>query len=203
MSKYNGQHSAQRIRIIVFLTLLTALLLGSFWLLQFMHNGSTDADKSRPRNKPDYFIEQFKYVKMSETGVPRYDISGARMTHLPDSDSFEITLPVITSLDTNKAPMTLRSERGMINDDQTKIHLYDKVVANRAAFGKSERILVTSDYLLFLPDDDVIKTDLPVNITMGTATMKSVGMIANNTMQEVQLLRSVRGTYQKNPPPPQ
>ncbi|WP_034296002.1 LPS export ABC transporter periplasmic protein LptC [Herbaspirillum sp. RV1423] len=199
MSNHSGERAAQRIRLIIVLVVLTTLALGSFWVLQVMRRNIDDTLAARPRSKPDYYVEQFSYVKMSETGQPRYDIVGEKMVHFPDTDSFEVTSPVITSLDKAKPPMTLRSKRAFIEDDNSKIHMYEDVNADRAAIGKTEDMHLKTEYLLLLPDDDVARTDKPVEITMGKSVMTGTGMIANNAIQEFQLLHDVRGTYQPRP----
>lgn len=196
MSGRRGERAAQRVRLLIIVAILTALALGSFWFLQVMHRSIDDSLSNRPRNKPDYFVEKFNYVKMELNGQPRYDISGAKMVHFPITDSFEVELPVITTLDPANPPMTLRSQRAVIEDDNSKIHMYGDVNANRAATAKSENLHLKSEYLLLLPDDDVIKTDKPVEITMGTSVMTGTGMIANNATKELQLLNNVRGLYQ-------
>lgn len=196
MSNRSGERAAQRIRLIVILVVLTALALGSFWVLQIMRRNADDTLAARPRSKPDYYVEDFSYVKMSETGQPRYDITGKKMVHFPTDDSFEVTLPVITSLTKEKAPMTLRSQRARIEDDNSKIHMYDNVNADRSAFGTAEDMHLKTEYLLLLPDEDIARTDKPVEIRMGQSIMNGTGMIANNATQEFQLLHNVRGTYQ-------
>ena len=199
MSNHSGERAAQRIRLAIVVVVLAALALASFWVLQVMRSNSDGALAARPSSKPDYYVEKFSYVKMSETGLPRYDITGARMVHFPADDSFEVTLPVITTLSEEKAPMTLRSQRARIEDDNTKIHMYGDVNGNRAATVKSENMHLKTEYLLLLPDDDIAKTDKPVEITMGTSIMTGTGMIANDATQEFQLLHNVRGTYQPRP----
>jgi lipopolysaccharide export system protein LptC len=199
MSKHNGERAALRLRLTIIVVVLTALALGSFWVLQSVMYGNNDKAAARPDNKPDYYVEQFSYVKMSETGQPRYDITGQRMVHYPADDSFEVTQPVVTSLDKAKAPMTLRSRRAHIEDNNSKIHMYDDVHADRAAMGNAEDMHLKSDYLLLLPDDDIVKTDKPVVINMGQSVMTGTGMIINNATQEFQLLNDVRGTYQPRP----
>ncbi len=201
MSNRSGERAAQRIRLLVVLVVLTALALGSFWVLQVMRRNTDDALAARPRSKPDYYVEKFSYVKMSETGHPRYDITGEKMVHFPIDDSFEVTLPVITSLAPEKPSMTLRSKRARIEDDNTKIHMYDNVNADRPAFGTAEDMHLKTEYLLLLPDEDIARTDKPVEITMGQSIMTGTGMIANNATQEFQLLHNVRGTYQPRPRP--
>jgi lipopolysaccharide export system protein LptC len=197
MKQHNGQLSAQRLRISVFIAVLIALLMGSFWILKLVRQSDAGDGFTRDKGKPDYYIEQFKYVKMNTEGLPRYEITGDKMVHLPDIEAYDVTKPIFTSLDKGKAPMTLRSERASITDNETQIHLYDAVHAQRAPFKNAQRMQLSTEYLLILPDEDVMKTDLAVDFTIGTSTMSGVGMIADNKTQELRLLHNVRGTYRE------
>jgi lipopolysaccharide export system protein LptC len=47
-----------------------------------------------------------------------------------------------------------------------------------------------------LPDDDVVQTDKPVEITMGQSKLNGTGMFANNATRELRLSSNVHGTYQ-------
>lgn len=199
MSNHSGERATQRIRLTILVVALAALALASFWVLQVLQRDNDGASAARPPSKPDYYVEKFSYVKMDEAGQPRYDITGDKMVHFPVTDSFEVTMPVITNLLKDKAPMTLRSKRAIIEDDNSKIHMYDDVHADRAAFRTSEDMHLTSEYLLLLPDDDIVRTDKYVEIKMGTSIMTGTGMIANNATQEFQLLHNVRGLYQPRP----
>jgi len=196
MSNQGGERATQRIRLIIIVAVLIALALGSFWVLEVIRRDNGDAKAARPRGKPDYYLENFNYVKMDLTGQPRYNITGTKMQHFPQDDSFEITLPVITTLDPARPTTTLRSKRARIEDDNTKIHMYDDVNANRAATSTSESMHMKTEYLLLLPDDDIAKTDLPAVLTMGESIMTGTGMIINNAIQQFQLLNDVRGFYQ-------
>lgn len=198
MSHPTAETSAQRLRLTILIIFLIALVMGSFWVLRLVHQSDVTDGGVRIKGKPDYYIEQFKYVKLGINGQPRYDISGQRMVHFPEDDSYEVTLPVFTNLDTNKAPMNMRADRGLITDSQTKIHLYDNVTATRAAFKKMQQARLTSAYLLVIPDDNIMRTDKPVEVTMGNSVMTSTGMIANNELQELRLLKNVRGIYRQD-----
>ncbi|MFL9926629.1 LPS export ABC transporter periplasmic protein LptC [Herbaspirillum lusitanum] len=196
MSNHSGERAAQRIRIGIVTVVLIALALGSFWVLQVMQRSMDDKLSDRPRTKPDYYLENFHYVKMALNGTPRYDISGIKMVHFPADDSFEVTKPVVHSLTKERPPMELYSDTARITDEQTKIHMYGNANATRGASGKSQPMHLKSEYLLLLPDDEIVKTDKPVEITMGTTKLNGTGMVANNATQEVKLLSSVRGYYE-------
>jgi len=198
----SGERAAQRIRLSVIVAVLTALALGSFWVLEIMRRDLNNSLAAIPRSKPDYYLEKFNYVKMAVTGQPRYNIIGDKMVHFPQDDSFEITLPLITSLDPAKPTMTLRSKRARIEDNNSKVHMYVDVNANRAATSKSENMHLKTEYLLLLPDDDIAKTDLPAVLTMGESIMTGTGMIINDAIGQFQLLNDVHGFYQPRPQQP-
>ena len=195
----NGAAAALRIRIAVLLAILIALALGSFWVLQVMHNDSDAMLTKAPSTKPDYYVDNFVYVKMALDGAPRYSITGARMEHYPIDDSFKVDLPIIHSLDKAKPPMLLRSDRALIEDDNSKIHMHGHAFAERDPVGKSEKLTVNSEYLLLLPDDDEVTTDQPVTIKLGESTLNGVGMIANNATLKLELQSRVHGIYYAKP----
>ncbi|AON56352.1 LPS export ABC transporter periplasmic protein LptC [Herbaspirillum seropedicae] len=199
MSGRSGERAADRIRIGVILVLLIGAALGSLWVLQSMRAAGDQQAAQRPRGKPDYYLENFSYVKMGPNGLPRYDMSGVKMVHYPTDDSFEITKPVVHNLDQGKPPMELYSDTARVTDEQTQIHMYGNANAIRAPYKGREQMRVVSDYLLLLPDDEIVKTDKPVAMTMGTTRLNGVGMVANNATQVVQLFGNVRGYYEPTP----
>ncbi|MCP3656219.1 MULTISPECIES: LPS export ABC transporter periplasmic protein LptC [Herbaspirillum] len=199
MSGRSGERNAERVRLAVILVILIAGALGSFWVMQAMRAAGDQQPAQRPRGKPDYYLENFNYVRMGPTGLPRYDVAGTKMVHYPTDDSFEITKPVVHNLDQNQAPMELYSDTARVTDDQTQIHMYGNANAIRAPYKGREQMHLVSEYLLLLPDDEIVKTDKPVAMTMGTTRLNGVGMVANNATQVVQLFGNVRGYYEPTP----
>lgn len=192
----SGLRSALRFRLVAILAPIIALALGSFWLLEVMRRSSSDFIPNPQRNEPDFYVEQFSYVKISKTGNAQYHFSGAKLTHNPQDDSYDIALPVINKLGDAQSPMTLRAERARVNSDNSQIHLYHNVHMDRPASPANERIHVKSEYLLLLPDDEIVKTDEPVEITVGQSKLTGTGMFANNAAREFRLTSNVHGTYQ-------
>jgi lipopolysaccharide export system protein LptC len=179
------------------LALMIALALGSFWVLEVLRRGAGDFVPNIARSEPDFYVEKFSYVKLSSTGEARYHISGTRLTHNPKDDSYDIQQPLVSNLSkSNPAPTTLRAERARIDSDYSKVHLYNDVHMDRPASPTSDPLHVKSEYLLVLPDDDVVQTDKPVNITSGRSTLTGVGMFLNNATREFRLSSNVHGTYQ-------
>lgn len=195
----NNDRPANRFRLVVVLALGAAITLGSFWVLEVMRRGIIDATPEAPRSEPDFYVENFNFVRMSPSGEAQYSISGKRLIHNPQDDSYEIELPVVHSLSAKRPPMTTQSKRGLIEDDHSKVHMYDDVQIDRPATAEVEHFRLESEYLLILPDDDVMQSDKHVDMVLGTATLKGTGMYANNATRELRLLNNVHATY--HPPP--
>jgi lipopolysaccharide export system protein LptC len=188
--------SPMRFRLVAILAPTIALALGSFWLLEVMRRTAGGFLPSPQRSEPDFYVEKFNYVKMSKTGSAQYHISGTRLTHNPEDDSYDITLPVINNLGNVQAPMTIRSERAQVNSDNSQVRLYDNVHMDRPASPTNEPMHAKTEYLLVLPDDDVMRTDKPVELTLGRSKLTGTGMMANNATRELRLTSNVHGTYQ-------
>ena len=198
----NNARTAQNVRLGIIVAVLVALSLGSFWVMEVLRRDGANAQSARVPNKPDYYVEKFNYVKMAESGQPRFSITGDKMVHVPQDDSFEMTMPVVTGLDPTKPTMILRSKRARIEDDNSKVHMYDDVNGNRAATSTSDNMHLKTEYLLLLPDDDIAKTDKYAEITMGASFMTGTGMIINDAIQQFELLHNVHGYYEPRPKNP-
>jgi lipopolysaccharide export system protein LptC len=185
-----------RLRMTLIVLLLLIAALGSLWVLQVMQRESEDTPSKLQKGESDYSVNQFNILRMSKTGKARYSISGVRMTHFPDGDTFEIQKPVIYSVNENQVPLTMRAERAVVDHLSNKVHMYTNVRLDRPASAKDDRFHLNSEYLLFLPDEDVMQTDNPVQIDYGTSHLSGVGMFANNATREFRLLRQVRGTFE-------
>ena len=191
----NARRAGNRYRMLLLLGLGIGLALGSFWLLEVMQKSAVGTQPNALKNEPDYYVENFNFVRMSKTGEARYNIAGTRMIHRPLDDTYEITLPVVHSLSRTAPPLTMRSQRAMVDPDSSKIHMVEMVNADRPASASTDHFHLKTEYLLILPDDDVIQTDKAAELTLGTARLTGIGMYANNATREFRLAQRVHGTY--------
>jgi lipopolysaccharide export system protein LptC len=181
---------------VLVVTLLSVLALGSFWVLEVMRRSINDALPAIAKEEPDYYVEKFVYVKMSSLGHARYNIAGTRLTHFPKNDSYEIQQPILDSRSNPQSPMTLSAERAIVDHGASNIHMIKNVRLDRPASAKAERFQLNSDYLLILPDDDVMQTDKAVEMTLGRSSLTGIGMSINNATREFQVLKQAHVTYQ-------
>ena len=179
------------------LTLAFMLLLagGSFWLLKQAQQPENGATRSVAQGLPDYTMHQFRYMSAGKTGASDYLVEGDELSHYPGSNETVIKAFRMTRFDPSRPTMTLSSDSAKSNADRSEFRLYDDVVLRRPAGGDGEILVVTSDYMLVLTKQELVKTDRPVRAQQGSTTLKGTGMIADSKQQTLALHSTVSATY--------
>lgn len=158
------------------------LALGSFWLVQVMQDPEALGGGAKS-GEPDYIVENFSFVRMTPDGKPAYVLSGAGLSHRPDVDVSDIDKPVMHNMTPGRPPMTVTAKTAKVLNAQNQVDLAGNVDVQRPASGTTKALRIRSEALTALPDEEIVKTALPVEIQLGTATLKGVGMQANNATQ--------------------
>lgn len=187
--------SGNRVRLVVIIGLFSVLALGSFWVREIMRRDAADVQPAAARAEPDYYVEKFVFARMSKAGQPRYNLTGDRMKHYPQNDTYEIQLPIVNTHGNPQSPMTMRAERAVIDHAQTRIHLYQDVQIDRPAVANAEHFHLNTEYLMLVPDDDLMQTEKEVQLTLGQTRLAGVGMMVNNATREFHLSHQVHGIY--------
>jgi len=186
MAPASYKRTAHRWRLLTLMLTAVFCAFGSFWLVQVMQ-GEENAPGFNVGNEPDYIIDNFSWVRMSENGKPRYVISGERLTHRPADNTALVDKPVVQSLTAEHPPMTMTSDRALVSQNQNQIDLTGNVDIQRPGNAKSQPLRLQTQALTVLPDEDIVKTDKPIEMKLGASSVSGVGMVANNATQQVHL----------------
>ena len=186
MAPASYKRTAHRWRLLALMLSAVFCAFGSFWLVQVMQ-GEDNTPGGSAGNEPDYIIDNFSWVRMSETGKPRYVISGERLTHRPVDNTALVDKPVVQSLTVEHPPMTMTAERALVSQNQNQIDLTGNVDIKRPAGAKSEPLRIRTEALTVLPDEDIVKTDKAIEMQLGASSVTGIGMLANNATQQVHL----------------
>lgn len=191
MAPASYKRTAHRWRLLLLMLFAVFCAFGSFWLVQVMQ-GEENGPGFNAGNEPDYIVDNFSWVRMSEAGKPRYVISGERLTHHPADNTSDIVKPVVQSMTVQHPRMTMTAERGHVDQNRNQIDLAGNVDIQRpgAAAGPgmvaSQPMRIRTESVTLLTDEEIAKTDKPVQITLGAASMTGVGMTVNNATQQMQ-----------------
>ncbi|MCG2584956.1 LPS export ABC transporter periplasmic protein LptC [Massilia sp. TS11] len=189
------KRTAHRWRLGAVLIAGALFALGSFWLLQLMRQSEADLAADAAKNDPDYIVEKFSFVRMSPQGKPAYIVSGARMTHRPLDDSSLIETPVVQSLSAEAPPMVIHAAQAHVVNNNSEVRLTGGVSIVRPASAAARGLDVRTEAVTLFPDDEHIKTDLPVTMQSGRAQLSGTGLFIDNTKQEISILSQVRSSF--------
>jgi lipopolysaccharide export system protein LptC len=168
----------------------TMFALGSFWLVQVINRGELGGGADAPKTEPDYIVENFSFVRMTLTGKPRFIVSGDKLTHRPEGDISDVEKPVVQNLSPVQQPMTMNAERARIDHTKNVVDLVGKVDIQRAASPAAKRMTIKTEQLTVFPDEDRMTSDQAVVMTLGDASIRGIGMQADNAAQTVHFSKS-------------
>lgn len=181
------KRTAHRWKLLAIMMIGTFCAFGSFWLVQLMENDDGSARLGGPQDEPDYIVENFSFVRMTETGKPSYVVSGKRLAHTPLGDVSHVEQPVMQGMTPGRPRMTIVAKSAQIYHEEHRVELLGNVDIQRPATPGSEALRVQTQALTVLPDEEILKTDKAIEMRLGSATVTGTGMVANNATQKLHL----------------
>ena len=184
----------ERLATLFPLALLVLLAALTYWLDRAVQSPAAP----RPtllRHDPDYTVDKLLATRMDVNGRVRDTLYAQRMVHFPDDDSTELERPRFISHGKG-APLAITSQRALVSSNGGEIHFRGGVRASRAPYANNSELVITTEYLHVLPDDNIAKTDQPVVIQDAAMTLNAVGMELNNETRVLKLNAAVKGVYQ-------
>ena len=175
---------------LVLLVLLAAL---TYWLDRAVQSPAPPRE-TLLRHDPDYIVDKLLATRMDVNGRVRDKLHAARLTHYPDDDSTELTRPRFMSFGYG-APLAIVSNTALVSSNGGNIYFRGDVRATRAPYAANSELVVTTQYLHLLPDDNIARTDQAVTIADASMTISAVGMELNNETRVLKLNATVRGVY--------
>ncbi|SFD00197.1 LPS export ABC transporter periplasmic protein LptC [Massilia yuzhufengensis] len=197
----NYKRTAHRWRLLAIMMIGVFCAFGSFWLVQVMQDDDSGAGLGGPLDEPDYIVENFSFVRMTEEGKPNYVVSGKRLTHRPLGDVSEVEQPVVQGMTPGRPRMTIVAKQGRVYHEEHRVDLLGNVDIQRPATPTSEALRVRTQALTVLPDEEIMKTDKPIEMQLGAATVQGTGMVANNATQKLHLASRGQIVYPPRPRP--
>ena len=187
------------LRILPFL-LMGSLTLATFWLVKRSAPPESLALARVPQHVPDYILKNATLSNLDEQGQTKYRVLGRKLIHYEDDASIDLERPRIRIFQNQGAPVTVRAERGHIDGDLTILDLYEngeifrpaqEALGDRKA---APQLLARSSYFQVLINDDIVRTDKPLELQRGMSIMNSSGGgTFNNVDHSASLKGQVRG----------
>jgi lipopolysaccharide export system protein LptC len=175
---------------VVLLALLAAL---TYWLDRAVQLPVAARDKPMAHD-PDFIADKLLATRMDVNGRVRDTLHAAKVMHFPDDDSTALEFPRFASY-ARGAPLTITSKQAQVSSNGGNLYFTGGVRATRAALGNNSALVVATEYLHVMPDDNIAKTDRHVTISDDTMTLEAVGMELNSESRVLKLNADVRGAF--------
>lgn len=177
--------------------LLMAIVCGVTFLLVQVNTPQADETANQPkRHVADYMMDGVSATALDEKGVTKYRFTGVHMNHYEDDLTYDVTFPALRVYAPDRPQVTARADLGKMNGEGTIIDLYNnaKVVRAQGPDPRQDPLMTAdSTYFQVLLNDDIVRTDKPVELHRGPSIMNANGLTFNNVTRQVQLLGNVRG----------
>jgi lipopolysaccharide export system protein LptC len=175
--------------------LLVCALCLSTWSI-FITQQSTPKTTEINFNRPDMFMEQVIATIINKEGKPTLKVVTPKMIHYAQSDSTDITTPMITVFrkDSPK-PWTINANFAKATDGITQILFWDNVTIFHPSDENNPTTTMKTDTLTVFPQKQTAETDKAILITQPTSTIHAIGMQANLNDGTVKLLSQATEEY--------
>jgi lipopolysaccharide export system protein LptC len=117
------------------------------------------------------------------------------MTHFPDDDLTLLVEPKLVTYAENRAPITVTSRTARVSGNGENVYFEKQVRVVRAPFGKQSELVLETDYLHAMPDENIVKTNQPVTIRDPSTVIDASGLELNSETRVLELHGRVKGTY--------
>ncbi len=171
--------------LLLSLGLLAGLAAGSYWVAE-------QARLSDPVVRPkghdvDYTASDITLTRMDETGRAQYVIDAKKLVHYADDDSGDLTQPRLVGAKIGRPELRVRADRGKTLSDGQQVELFGNVVLNRAKWGTASELIAKGPYMLALPEQEILKSDQPVDVVQGASRVTANGMQYDNAYRKLDL----------------
>jgi lipopolysaccharide export system protein LptC len=175
--------------------LMSALALGTWWLVNITPRPETERPAAPLRHEPDYTMQNFTVQRFSADGRMRVQIEGAVMRHYPDTDTLEIENPRIRAIDTEGRVTLASALRALSNGDGSEVQLFGSAQVVREAPVALEVMEFRSEFLHAFLNTERVRSHLPVVVRRGSTELRAEGMEYDNLARVVELKGRQRATF--------
>jgi lipopolysaccharide export system protein LptC len=176
------------------LVLLAFLAALTFWLDRVVQPPARPGS-STVRHDPDYIVDGLSAVRMDQEGRIKHTLNAQKMTHFPDDDVTHLVQPKFVTYGEGRAPVTVTSREAHMSGNGENVYFERDVRVVRAPTGAQSELVLETEYLHVIPDDNIAKTDRAVTISNAAAVVKASGLELNSETRVLKLQGRVKGVY--------
>lgn len=146
---------------------------------------------------PDYVVKDFDATVYGVNGRPKHRITAKRLSHNTHDDASTLESPHYQSSD-SKQKFEISARKALLLGDSQQVYFLDEVhVVSHGENGSD--FTMDTGYLVVHPDRHIMRTNKPITLRQGRASISAGGLLVNDANKQISLTGGVRGTYEKTP----
>ncbi|MGZ5149502.1 MAG: LPS export ABC transporter periplasmic protein LptC, partial [Burkholderiales bacterium] len=146
---------------------------------------------------PDYIVDGLNALRMDPQGRVKHTLRAQKMTHFPDDDVTLLREPKLVAYSEGNPPVTVTSRRARVSGNGEDVYFEDQVRVVRAPDAQQSELVLETNYLHVIPDDNLAKTNQPVRITTDGTVVTASGLELNSDTRVLNLQGRVKSTYDR------
>ncbi len=167
----------------------------SWWLVQL--NEERLAEIKIAENSPDFFSTGYFKKEMGIDGVPKSELSAAKMQHFKTDGSTHLEKPVMILHNPNEAPWSIKADTGVMAADGDNLQLNGSAYINREASKTNSALTINTSDLRIKLASHYAETQAWAEIISPPNKTAGVGMEATFVSPiHLKLLSKVKGRYE-------
>ncbi len=187
---FSRLHISFPLILFIFLVLLT------FWLDRITRPPEQTRDDDLYRN-PDYIVEDLSGIRVEYERAVQRKFTAKKLFHYLNENVTQMEQISFVNSEPEKPLIRLQADRAEMRNKGENIFLTKNVTAIRGTDDEKGKIILVTNFLHLIPDENLVKTDQSVTISRLHTTINAIGMELNNHTGMIQLLAQVKAINNK------
>lgn len=177
----------ERLPALIALFLLIGLVITTWWAADYAQRAVPIDAPTTIRHEPDAWSGKFLMLTTNDKGQAINRLSGDRLRHFPDDDSYEADNAHLIGMHPNNPRTLANAKLAILKDQGDLVLLQGNAHIHRFPTEEHSRLDIHSEELTILPKEDIVKTDKEADVQQGNSRMKGKGMIYNNETRRLEV----------------
>ena len=188
------RRTLDRLTIYLPLILFGLLALGSWWLVRSMPELLPPGIDRQLRQDPDYQLENFTVKSFDASGRMTRELSGQSATHFPAKQELHIQGIRLFAENEVGTRIEAQAQKGVSLEKEQQVNLSGNVVVVRLADMQGPRMVMKSQTLTALVDEERLVSTNPVEIVRGGDVVTAQSMDFDTRNGQYKLQGQVKST---------
>lgn len=137
------------------------------------------------QHTPDYFVQDFAWLRVRQSTSTHLEMSGKLLTHLPADDTLTLTPVNAVRQKAGTAPLRINAQTASFNNLTGDLNLKDNVQVRRDPTSKADSFELLAPRMRVETDTEVLHAYDEVTMRRGRQELKSARLTVNNLSGEV------------------